>query len=106
MSIISDASKVVSDEMLKVLKQRRKSFLSNLTKTINRAEMSIENEMNISEIALLRENVEFSIFKLQKNLEDICLDASGAEIMKAKQFFNENNERANRVNSMIISKPK
>ena len=51
MSIISDASKVVSDEMLKVLKQRRKGFLSNLTKTINRAEMLIENEANISEIA-------------------------------------------------------
>ena len=41
MSIISDASKVVSDEMLKVLKQRQKGFLSNLTKTINRAEVSI-----------------------------------------------------------------
>ena len=73
MSIISYALKVVSDEMLKVLKQSRKGFLSNLTKTINRAEMSIENETNISEIALLREKVELSIFKLQKNLEDICL---------------------------------
>ena len=64
MSIISDVSKVVSDEMLKVLMQRRKGFLSNLT--INRAEMSIENETNISETALLRQNVEFSVFKLQK----------------------------------------
>ena len=73
MSIISYALKDVSDEMLKVLKQSRKGFLSNLTKTINRAEMSIENETNISEIALLRETVELSIFKLQKNLEDICL---------------------------------
>ena len=97
MSIISDASKVVSDEMLKVLKQRRKDFLSNLTKTINRAEMSIENETNISEIALLRENVEFPIFKIQKNQKDICLHASGTEIMKAQQLFNENNERGNRV---------
>ena len=97
MSIISDASKVVSDEMLKVLKQRRKGFLSNLTKTINRAEMSIENGTNISEIALLRENVEFSIFKLQKNLEDIYLHASGTEMMKAQQLFNEKNERVNRV---------
>ena len=59
--------------------------------------MSIENGTNVSEIALLRENVEFSIFKLQKNLEDICLHASGADIMKAQQLFNENNERANRV---------
>ena len=66
MSIISYALKVVSDEMLKVLKQSRKGFLSNLTKTINRAEMSIKNETNISEIALLREKVELSIFKLQK----------------------------------------
>ena len=33
--------------MLKVLKQRRKGFLSHLTKTINRAEISIEwNEWN------------------------------------------------------------
>ena len=59
--------------------------------------MSIENETNISEISLLRENIEFSIFKLQKNLSDICLHASGAEITKAQQLFNENNERANRV---------
>ena len=66
MSIISDVSKVVSDEMLKVLMQRRKCFLSSLTKTIKRAEMSIENETNISETALLRQNVEFSVFKLQK----------------------------------------
>ena len=35
--------------------------------------MSIENETNISEIALLREKAELSIFKLQKNLEGICL---------------------------------
>ena len=82
-SIISDASKVVSDEILKVLKQRRKGFLSNLTKTINRAAMSIENETNISEIAWLREKVEFSIFKSQKNLEDVYLHASGSEILKA-----------------------
>ena len=79
------------------LKQMRKDFHSKLTKTINRAEMSIENETNISKIALLRENVEFSIFKLQKNLEDIYLHASGAEITKAQQLFKENNERANRV---------
>ena len=65
--------------MLKVLKQSRKGFLSNLTKTINRAEMSIENETNISEIALLRETVELSIFKLQK---------SGTEITKGQQHFN------------------
>ena len=83
--------------MLKVLKQRRKGFLSNLTKTINRAEMSIENKTNISEIALLRENAEFSIFKLQENLGDSYLHASGAETTKAQQIFNENNERANRV---------
>ena len=38
--------------MLKLLKQRQKGFLSNLTKTINRAEVSIEDETNISEIAL------------------------------------------------------
>ena len=97
MSIISDASKVVSDKMLKILTQRRKGIISNLTKTVNRAEMSIENETNISEIVLLRENVEFSIFKLEKNLEDICLHASDTEIKKAQQPFNENNERANRV---------
>ena len=83
--------------MLKLLKQRQKGFLSNLTKTINRAEVSIENETNISEIALWRENAEFSIFKLQKNLEDICLHQSGTEITKAQQLFNENNERENRV---------
>ena len=59
--------------------------------------MSIENETNVSEIALLREDAEFSIFKLQKYLGDICLDASGTEITKAQQLFNENNERANRV---------
>ena len=97
MLIISGASKAVSDEFLKVLKKRRKKFLSNLTKTINRAEMSIENETNICEIALLREKVEFSIFKLQKNLEDIYLHATGAEITNTQQLFNENNERANRA---------
>ena len=85
MSIISDASKVVSDEILKVLKQRRKGFLSNLTKTINKAEMSIENEANISEIAWLRENVELSIFKLQKHLKDICLHAfASTELTKTQ----------------------
>ena len=97
MLIISDASKVVSDEMSKVLRQSGKCFLSNLTKTINKAEMTIENETNISKIVLLRENIEFSIFKLQKNLKDIYLHASGAEITKVQQLFNENNERANRV---------
>ena len=97
MSIKSDVSKVVSDEMLKVQKQRWKGFLSNLTKTINRAEMPIENERNISEIALLRENVEFSIFKLRKTLEDIYIYASGTEITKVQQFFNENNEKENKV---------
>ena len=69
--IISDASKVMSDEMLKALKKRRKGFLSNLTKTVNTTEMSIENETNISENSLLRKKGDFFIFKLQKNLEDI-----------------------------------
>ena len=41
--------------------------------------------------------MKFSIFKLQKNLEDICLHASGTEILKAQQLFNQNNERVNRV---------
>ena len=45
--------------------------------------MSIENETNISEIALLREKVEFSIFKSQKNLEEVYLHVSGSEILKA-----------------------
>ena len=40
--------------------------------------MSIEYEMNISEIALL-----------QKNLEDNCLHTSGTEIRKAQQLFNK-----------------
>ena len=58
--------------------------------------MSIENETNISEIALLRENVVF-YFKLHKNLEDICLHPSSAAITESQQLFNENNERGNRV---------
>ena len=86
------------DEMLKVIMPRQKGFLSNLTKTINRAEMSIENENNISEVALLRENVEFSFLKLQKTFEeDICLRAFATEIKKAQQLFNENNESTTRV---------
>ena len=97
MLIISDASKVVSDQMLRILKQRRKGFLSSLSKTINTAEISIENERNISKIALLRENVEFSVFKLQKSPEGSCFHASGTEITKAQQLFNENNERPNMV---------
>ena len=59
--------------------------------------MSIENETNISQIALLRKNIEFSIFKLQKNLEDIYLHASGAEITKSQQLCHENIVRENRV---------
>ena len=59
--------------------------------------MTIENEKNISEIAWLQENVEFSIVKLHKNVEDICLHASGTEMTKTQQLFNENNERANSV---------
>ena len=86
MSVISDASKVVSDEMLKVLKQRQKRFLSNFTKAINGAEMSIKNETNVSKIALLRKNEEFSIFKLQKNLDDLYLHASRAAITIAQQL--------------------
>ena len=87
----------MSDEMLKALKKRRKGFLSNLTKTINTAEMSIENETNISENSLLRKKGDFFIFKLQKNLEDICWHASCTEITKTQQVFNESNERTNRV---------
>ena len=59
--------------------------------------MSIENQTKIKEIALLREKVEFSIFRLQKNLERTYLHVSGAEITKAQQLFIENNERTNRV---------
>ena len=62
MSIIIAALKVMSNEMSKVLKQRWKGFLSNLTKIINRAETSIENETNISKIALLKGNIEFFYF--------------------------------------------
>ena len=81
---------------LKCTKEKVKGFLSNLIKTINRAEMTIENEKNISEIAWLQ-LPEFSIFKLHKNVEGICLHASGTEMTKTQQLFNENNERANSV---------
>ena len=59
--------------------------------------MSIENQTKINKIAFLREKVEFSIFKLQKNLEGTYLHVSGPEITKAQQLFIENNERTNRV---------
>ena len=63
MSIINHASEIVFQEMLKVFKQRRKGFLSNLTKVINLGEISLEQNPEVNEIAVLKENVEFAIFK-------------------------------------------
>lgn len=62
MWIISNAREIASEEMLKML------FLSNLTKLINTVEISIEQNPEVNEIAVLKENVKFAIFKLQKNL--------------------------------------
>ena len=49
MSIISDAREIVSEESLKVFKQSRNSFISNLTKAINRAEMSLRQNPELGE---------------------------------------------------------
>ena len=54
MLTIIDASEIASEEMLKVFKQRRKRVLSNITKVINRAEISIEQNLVVNEIAILK----------------------------------------------------
>ena len=98
MLTIIDAQEIVSEEMLKVFKQRRKRFLSNLTKAINRAKVSLEQNSEVNEIAVLKENVEFTIYKLQKNLEDICLHALVEEVVKP----NSSSTKSERTHSAIL----
>ena len=54
MLTIIDASEIASEEMLKVFKQRRKRVLSTITKVINRAEISLEQNLVVNEIAILK----------------------------------------------------
>ena len=82
---------------MKVFKQRQKGFLTNLTKVINTAEISLGENPEINVTAVLKKNVEQAILKLQEILEDTFFHASGEEVIKAKQLFNENSERQHLV---------
>lgn len=84
MSVIS-SSVVGGDisEKVKKLKQRRNGFLSHLTKVTNRGEMYFTTHTPIlKEIGILKENIEFALYKLQKNTEDICALTSEDDCIK------------------------
>ena len=52
--LISDALEIVSEEMLKILKQRWKDLLLSLTKATNRVEMSLTQNPGETETAVLK----------------------------------------------------
>ena len=63
---------VGAEDKVKKLKQRRIGFSSNLAKVINRAEMYLTETPTLKEVGILKENLEFALFKLQSNTEGIC----------------------------------
>ena len=79
---------------VKVLKQKRKGFLAQLTKAINRAEQYLQQENPvIQEVANINEKIEFSLFKLKTNMTQICSVGTKEDCEHAQHLFLENSER-------------
>ena len=57
--------------------------------------MYLTKTPTLKEVGILKENLEFALFKLQSNTEEICTLTSVEDKKRCYELFNENKERVN-----------
>ena len=70
-----------------------KGYLGNLTRCINRAVDLLKKPNNFFYVALISENLEFSLFKLEPLTDEYCKYASSNQQSQAKTLSLENKNR-------------
>ena len=76
---------------VKMLKQRRKAFIWQPAKAINRKQAYFdEKNIDEKEISALKEKIEFVLFKLKLITEQICSIIDVDECEKSKKMYDEN----------------
>ena len=101
MSLVGSSEGRGENTEIKTLKQRRKGFLCQLTKAINRAQSYFDgNKIDEREVGALKENIEFALIKLKSVTEQICSTASLEECEKSNNLYHENSERTKNILSI------
>ena len=72
--------------------EKLNGFLPNVTKVINGTEMHLTETPILKEVRILKENLGFTLFKLQSSTEEICALTSVEDKKKCYELFNENKE--------------
>ena len=57
--------------------------------------MYLTKTPTLKEVGILKENLEFALFKLQSNTEEICTLTSVEDKKRCYELFNEKKERVN-----------
>ena len=57
--------------------------------------MYLTKTPTLKEVGILKENLEFALFKLQSNTEEICTLTSVEDKKRCYELFNENKEKVN-----------
>ena len=79
------------------LKQSRKGYIGNLTKCINRAINLLEIPHNTWEVALMKEKLEFAVFKLERITDEYSQYVTLEEQAAAHHLYIEHKTRADIV---------
>ena len=79
------------------LKQSRKGYIGNLTKRINRAINLLEIPHNTREVALMKEKLEFAVFKLERITDEYSQYLTLQEQAAAHHLYIEHKARADIV---------
>ena len=72
----------------------RKGHIATLTKYLNRMTVELENSKDIASVINLAENIEVTIFKINKITEKLSLLLPDNEKHKAKALCSEHKQRA------------
>ena len=59
-------------DFLYKLRQQRKRFLPNLTKSLNRTNTEVELPNNYEEVFIIMEKIDFAIMKFERVTNEIC----------------------------------
>ena len=73
--------------------QSRKGYLVNLIRCINRVVDLLKKPNNFSDVALISEKLEFTLFKIERVTDEYCKYTSSNQQSQAKTLLLENKNR-------------
>ena len=90
---VKNLEKTFRERELSKIAQNRKGYLANLTQCINRAVDLLKRPNKFSDVALALEKLQYTLFKLERVIDEYCKYASSNQQSLAKTLLLENKTR-------------